>query len=224
MFSIIDVTKFCHLKKCASKPVAVKTVHWRQHQLQPQTFAVKTPADWTGGHAPRDTVSHAHKKPIRHPLPLPWHPDFTPEHRPAGLAKQRSEQQLGNLHGIQRGALLDLVAADEQVEPGVARPRDVAPHAPDEHAVAVAGVQRRGEAVGRAVVDDGHARRSGQRLQRLRARGGASATLPYTLFAMHHLAVPRPGMRPGRSAAAPRQSCRRTSTSAVHMPSPPCVT
>mmetsp|Transcript_13737 Transcript_13737/g.34646 ORF Transcript_13737/g.34646 Transcript_13737/m.34646 type:complete len:295 (+) Transcript_13737:148-1032(+) len=80
------------------------------------------------------------------------------------------QQQLRDLHGVERGALLDLVAAHEELQPLVAGLRDVAAHAADVHVVVVGGVQRRGEAVGGAVVDDLHARRLGQRLERLLLR------------------------------------------------------
>ena len=93
------------------------------------------------------------------------------------------QQQFRNLHGVQRGAFFDLVAAHEQLQPEVPLLRDVAPvckkinvslvwaisrrnvvsgkdspDAPDEHVVLVRGVQGGGELVVLPVVDDGYAR------------------------------------------------------------------
>ena len=48
---------------------------------------------------------------------------------PASKMASISEQQLSNLHSIQRRTLADLVAAHKQVQASCIRPRDVAAHA-----------------------------------------------------------------------------------------------
>mmetsp|Transcript_29365 Transcript_29365/g.74858 ORF Transcript_29365/g.74858 Transcript_29365/m.74858 type:complete len:407 (+) Transcript_29365:363-1583(+) len=78
------------------------------------------------------------------------------------------DQQLGDLHGVERGALLDLVAAHKQLQALLVVARDVAAHAAHKHIVLGGGVQGGGELVVDAVVDDGHAGRLLQGSQRLR--------------------------------------------------------
>ncbi len=61
-----------------------------------------------------------------------------------------SQQQLRDLHRVEGGTLLDLVAAHKEVKAASVRAADVAAHAADVDIIARGGVQRCGEAVGGA--------------------------------------------------------------------------
>ena len=67
------------------------------------------------------------------------------------------EQEFGTLHGIERSTLLDLITAHEEIEALVVGLGDVLTNATDVDVVVVGGVERGGEAVVRAVVNERHA-------------------------------------------------------------------
>ena len=66
-------------------------------------------------------------------------------------------QQFRDLHRVEGGALADLVAAGEEVQPDALGLGEVAADAADVDVVLVGGVERRGEAVVGAVVEQRHA-------------------------------------------------------------------
>ena len=79
------------------------------------------------------------------------------------------DEQLGDLDGVGRGALAQVVGDDPEVERALVA--GVAADAADEDVVAAGGVDRHRVAAARRVVDDGHAGRRGEQLARaLRAR------------------------------------------------------
>ena len=71
------------------------------------------------------------------------------------------EEELGALNGVQRGTLLDLITADEEVQTIVTGLGDVLTDATDVDVIVVGGVERGGETVVRAVINDGDALRLG---------------------------------------------------------------
>ena len=71
------------------------------------------------------------------------------------------EEELGALNGVQRGTLLDLITADEEVQTIVTGLGDVLTDAHDLEVIDFGGVERGGETVVRAVINDGDALRLG---------------------------------------------------------------
>ena len=64
------------------------------------------------------------------------------------------EEELGALNGVQRGTLLDLITADEEVQTIVTGLGDVLTDATDVDVIVVGGVERGGETVVRAVINE----------------------------------------------------------------------
>src|SRR4051794_18974930 len=69
-----------------------------------------------------------------------------------------TQQTLRDLHGIQRRALAQLIAGDEQAQRPAARIADILADAPDQHVVAAARIDRHRKVILFDVVDNAHAR------------------------------------------------------------------
>ena len=85
-----------------------------------------------------------------------------------GYQSARADEHFRDLHGVERGALAELIAADEQVEPHALGLREVAADSSDVDGVAARRDRRHREEVLLAVVHNLDARRLG----RARARSG----------------------------------------------------